>query len=557
MPTENSNTVPSPLHDLTRTMSKHPAASSPASASDAAPPSDTRLRHPAVSPDPDAQLRVIHRTSTVWLWEQDADFRFTLDLRGRDHAEDEASVVGQRRWDSPDSAPLDGTWDDHRRWVQSHRPFRDFEFRVGSGADVRYISTTGVPIFAPDGTFTGYRGTAMDVTELKRAREESERAQLLLRLASRLGRIAAWSIEIPGMQASWSSAFLRLMDLSPPRPPTIEEVFGLVRHSSQMEVARAWQACLDDGTPFDLEVRIYPPKRPSIWVRLLGEATRDANGTITRVEGAAQDISESKGDRERLRMLGEQLAAANADLTDRVRERTRDLERANTELKGFAHALAHDLKQPMVAVQWFSTALDDAIARGDQPRAATLSARIKAAGVRMTDYVDALLSVAETSQAPLNVSSVDLSAIAQAVLDELQAGEPARRMVREIQAGLVVRGDPRLLRMLLENLLGNAWKFTAGRDVAHVSLASRAGEDGSPVYVVQDNGAGFDMTWAGKLFGNFQRLHAAEEYAGTGIGLANAQRIVVRHGGRIWAEARVGEGATFSFTLGPGSGSAP
>lgn len=427
----------------------------------------------------------------------------------------------------------------------------------GRGADIRYISTTGVPIFEPDGTFVGYRGTAMDVTELKLAREESERAQLLLRLASRLGRIAAWSIEVPSMQASWSSAFLRLMDLSPPRPPTIEEVFGLVHRRSQQEVARAWQACLHDGIPFDMEVRIFPVNRPAMWVRLLGEATRDANGAITRVEGAAQDISESKDDRERLRILGEQLAAANAELTDRVRERTRDLERANTELKGFAHALAHDLKQPMVAVQWFSTALDDAIERGDQGRAAGLSARIKAAGVRMTDYVDALLSVAETSQAPLNASSVDLSAIARAVLDELQARDPARRMVREIQRDLVVQGDPRLLRMLLENLLGNAWKFTAGRDVAHVSLASRTGEDGGTVYVVQDNGAGFDMTWAGKLFGNFQRLHAAEEYAGTGIGLANAQRIVVRHGGRIWAEARVGEGATFSFTLGPASGSAP
>ena len=531
--------------------SRQPAAAS------AREPRVTRLRHPGLSPDPDAQLRLIHDTSPVWLWEQDAQFRFTLDLRGRDHFEDEGSVVGMRRWDSPDSSPLVGTWDDHRRWVEAHKPFRDFEFRVLNRGVTRYISTTGVPIFEPDGTFAGYRGTAMDVTELKRAREESQRAQLLLRQASRLGRIAAWSIELPSMQASWSSEFMRLMDFATPRPPTIEEVFGMVRRRSQAEVDRAWKACLQDGTPFDLEVRIYPPHRRPMWVRLLGEATRDGNGTITRVQGAAQDITESKDDRERLRILGEELAAANAELTDRVRERTRDLELANSELKGFAHALAHDLKQPMVAVQWFSTALDDAIARGDQARAAALSARIRAAGVRMTDYVDALLSVAETSQAPLTMSSVNLSAIAQAVLDELQARDPMRRVQREIQPGLVVQGDPRLLRMLLENLLNNAWKFTAGRDEARISLASHTGEDGETVYVVQDNGAGFDMAWAGKLFGNFQRLHSTEEYAGTGIGLANAQRIVVRHGGRIWAEGRVGEGATFSFTLGPASGPAP
>src|SRR5690349_5338817 len=140
-------------------------------------PGATRLRHPARIPDPDAQLRVIHDTSPVWLWEQDAQFRFTLDLRGRDHAEDEGSVVGMRRWDGPDSAPLVGTWEDHKRWVEAHKPFRDFEFWVRRHGEVRYISTTGVPVFAPDGTFAGYRGTAMDVTELKRAREESERAQ--------------------------------------------------------------------------------------------------------------------------------------------------------------------------------------------------------------------------------------------------------------------------------------------------------------------------------------------------------------------------------------------
>ncbi|WP_427912270.1 sensor histidine kinase [Ramlibacter sp. MMS24-I3-19] len=518
-------------------------------------PPGMRLSQPAESPDPDAQLRVIHRTSTVWLWEQDAEFRFTLDLRGRDHADEDGSVIGRRRWESPDSAPLVGTWDDHRRWCEAHKPFRDFEFRVVHDGTTRFISTTGVPVYAPDGSFAGYRGTAMDVTELKIAREESERAQSLLRLASHLGRIAAWSIEVPSMRASWSSEFLQLLDVPPSQPPTIADVFSLVRRRTQPEVDRAWKACLREGTPFDLEVRIFTRKGRAMWMRLLGEATRDAHGAITRIEGAAQDVTQSKEDRERLRILGEQLSAANAELTSRVAARTRDLERANTELKGFAHALAHDLKQPMVAVQWFSAALDDAIARSDQPRAAALSASIKAAGLRMTDYVDALLSVAETSQAPLNATSVNLSAIAGAVLDELQGRDPSRRVDRDIEPGMVVRGDPRLLRMLLENLLGNAWKFTAGRDVSRISLASHTGPGGETVYVVQDNGAGFDMAWAGKLFGNFQRLHSAEEYAGTGIGLANAQRIVVRHGGRIWAEGRLGEGATFSFTL--GSGPAP
>jgi PAS domain S-box-containing protein len=501
-------------------------------------------------PTSDAQLRAIKDTSTVWYWEQDADFRFTLDQRGRDHTPDQPSVVGIRRWESRDSAPLQGTWEDHKRWVEARLPFRDFEFRVGTGPNARYISTNGVPVYAPDGSFAGYRGTAMDVTELKNAREASERAQSFLRLASRLGRVAAWSIEVPGMRASWSRDFLQLIGFAPSQVPSVEDVFGLVHPRLQGQVSRAWNACVHTGAPFDLEVQIRTPSGRAMWMRLLGEAARDAGGAIHRIQGAAQDISESKEDRERLRSLGEQLSAANAELTGRVRERTRDLELVNSELKGFAHALAHDLKQPIVAMQWFSTALDEAIARGDLAQSALLSERIQDAGVRMQDYVDALLSLAETSQAPLNMTDVDLSAIADIVLDELQARDTGRRLVRDIEPGLLVRGDRRLLQMLLQNLLGNAWKFTARRDEAHITLKSGIGEAGETVYSVQDNGAGFDMAHAGKLFGNFQRLHASSEFAGTGVGLANVQRIVIRHGGRIWGSSRLGEGATFSFTLG-------
>ena len=522
-------------------------------------PSDAMRHHPTEevlnvrprlsSPDPDAQLRAMRETSNVWYWEQDSEFRFTLDLRGRDDVSEEGSVVGIRRWEST-AVPSEGTWDDHRRWLEARKPFRDFEFRVGEGPGARYISTTGVPVYAADGTFAGYRGTAMDVTELRNAREQSDRAQAFLKLANRLGRVAAWQVEVAGMQATWSTEFLQLLGFGPSQVPTIADVFGLVHRRLQPDVDRVWRACLRNGDPFDVEVRIFASPGRARWVRLLGEARRDANGKITHIQGAAQDISESKEDRERLRSLGEQLVVANAELATRVRERTRELELVNTELKGFAHALAHDLKQPIVAVQWFSTALDDAIARRDPAKSAHLNDQIKAAGRRMLDYVDALLSLAETSQAALHVTDVDLSDMAEAVLDDLERRDPARRLVRAIQPGLVARGDRRLLRMLLENLLGNAWKFTAGRAEARISLTSRPDDDGRTIYDVRDNGAGFDMAFAGKLFGSFQRLHSSSEFAGTGVGLANVQRIVTRHDGRIWAEAHVGAGATFSFTLG-------
>lgn len=500
----------------------------------------------------DAQLRAVQDTSTVWLWEQDAEFRFTLDLRGRDHAEPGDSVIGMRRWDSPDFVvPLQGTWDDHRRVLEAHLPFRDFEFRIGDGADARYVSTTGVPVFHPDGSFAGYRGTAMDVTQLKNSQREIERSQSLLRLASRLGRVAAWSIELPELRTLPSPEFLRLLRFPDGAAPSVRDVLALVRRRQQPELYRAWMACVESGTPFDLEVRVFPVEGPPMWLRLVGEAVRRREGRTTCIEGAAQDITASKEDRERLRALGEQLAASNAELSERVRERTQELETVNTELKGFAHALAHDLKAPIAAIAGFGAALGEALAAGDLARATHFGARMRSAGLRLGEYVDALLSMAEASQSVMRLDQVDLSALAHRVLDELQGRDPERQVQRTIEPGLVVQGDRRLLAMLLENLLGNAWKFTARRPLAHIRLGQREA-GGETVYFVQDDGAGFEMEWADRLFGNFQRLHSAGEFPGTGIGLANAQRVVTRHGGRIWAEGRVGEGATFSFTL-PGA----
>jgi PAS domain S-box-containing protein len=498
---------------------------------------------------PDAQLRAVHDTSTVWLWEQDAEFRFVMDLRGRDPVAGERSLLGKRRWEFADSVPVQGTWDDHRQWLEARKPFRDFEFRIGRGATARYISTTGVPVYDANGAFAGYRGTAMDVTQLRLSQEQTERAHSLLSLAGRLGRVAAWSIELPERQVVWSKDFLQMLGYDEGATPRARDVLDLVQRRQQADVGRAWNACVETGTGFEMEVRVFTIGGERRWMRLVAEAVRGADGTIKRIQGAAQDITASRDDRERLRSLGEQLAASNADLADRVRERTRELELLNSELNGFAHSLAHDLKAPIAAVQGFGTALNEALSQGDLARATHYAQRIVAAGARMDHYVDALLSMAQTSQTPMSESEVDLSAIAASVLDELQGRDPARRVLRTIEPGLVARGDHHLLRMLLENLLGNAWKFTARRDPARIALTRSVDDAGETVFSVQDNGAGFDPAGAGRLFGNFQRLHAAEDYAGTGIGLANAQRVVTRHGGVIWARSRVGEGATFSFTL--------
>ena len=229
--------------------------------------------------------------------------------------------------------------------------------------------------------------------------------------------------------------------------------------------------------------------------------------------------------------------------------RTAQLEAANAELRSFAQSLAHDLRAPIAVISGFSDMLDQSLDEQRPEQARHYARRIRAAGKQLDDYLEALLSLARISQATVRVCDVDLSATARSVLGDLQLREPGRKLAHEVEEGLRAQGDPRLLKMVLENLLGNAWKFTGRRGVSEIRFSACAAAGGELVYRVADNGAGFDMRYAGKLFGDFQRLHSQSEFPGTGIGLANVHRIVQRHGGRVWAESVEGEGATFYFTL--------
>lgn len=251
--------------------------------------------------------------------------------------------------------------------------------------------------------------------------------------------------------------------------------------------------------------------------------------------------------RERQRARDEVLQL-NAGLEQRVQQRTVQLEAANQELEAFSYSVAHDLRAPLAAIDGFSAALER---HGlDSERSAHYLGRVRASVQKMGEMIDALLTLARLSRASLRWEAVDLGALASAVVGELQEHEPGRRVQVDIAPGLRAQGDPDLLRLALENLLANAWKFTARQEQAVIAIGQVPGADGRPVFFVRDNGVGFDMAYAGKLFGAFQRLHAAHEFPGTGLGLANVQRIVVRHGGRIWAESAAGAGATFHFTLG-------
>ncbi len=221
----------------------------------------------------------------------------------------------------------------------------------------------------------------------------------------------------------------------------------------------------------------------------------------------------------------------------------------NKELETFAYSVSHDLRAPLRGIDGFSQALLEDYGDKLDEQGREYLGRVRAATQRMGHLIDDMLILSRVTRSEMRRETVDLTALAGVVMAELQKTQPERQMQFVVAEGLTVNGDAVLLRAVLDNLLGNAWKFTAKQTTARIELGVTLHE-GERAYYVRDDGVGFDMTYVGKLFSPFQRLHSASEFAGTGVGLATVQRIVYRHGGKVWAEGAVGRGATFYFTLG-------
>ena len=380
-----------------------------------------------------------------------------------------------------------------------------------------------------------------DISERKQAEEALRESEQRLRIIIETEPECVKVVSPQGNLLAMNAAGLAMLEA---------ESLDEAQHSSLMDFIlpeyqdafRALHSSVMQGESGTLEFEVLGLKGTRRRLETHAAPMRDAANKIVSLLGITRDITE------RIR-IEEEIRQLNINLERRVLERTTELAAANQELEAFSYSVSHDLRAPLRAIDGFSQAvLEDYADKLDDQGKDYLN-RVRTATQRMGHLIDDMLTLSRVTRAEMRRETVDLSALAADVFAELQKSEPLRPVDWHIESGLVAEGDAQLLRVVLVNLLGNAWKFTGKTANAKIELGVQNNAESAPGFFVRDNGAGYDMAYADKLFGAFQRLHLASDFTGTGIGLATVQRIVHRHGGRLWAEGFVGKGATFYFTL--------
>jgi PAS domain S-box-containing protein len=410
--------------------------------------------------------------------------------------------------------------------IQDSGPWRHRK-KTGELIDVQI---TSYPL-----TFRGKNAklvVATDITEQKKATDALKQSEEMFRLiVSNIKDYAIIVLDREGHVISWNGGAQRIKGYA------AEEILGkhfcvfyspediaLGKPTTELKSAR------EEGRFEDNSWRIRKDGS-RFWANVVVTPLRDDTGRLRGFVKITRDVTEKR------------------KAEQEIIQRSLELEAANKELETFSYSVSHDLRAPLRGIDGFSQALQEDYQQQLDSTGKDYLQRICTATKRMGELIDDLLNLARVARAEIYRERIDLSKLADEVAREFQSQEPGRSVALNIAAGLEAEGDSRLLRVALQNLIGNAWKFTSKREKAQIEFGAQ-GVNGGKAYFVRDNGAGFEQSYASRLFGAFQRLHAASEFPGTGIGLATVQRIIRRHGGTVWAEGTVNQGATVYFTLG-------
>ena len=408
-----------------------------------------------------------------------------------------------------------------------------------------WVNLTVSPLWRPGESPEYLIGLVEDITERKQMEDKLRASESGLREAQALAHAGSWRWDVVNDNLTWSDEMYHIYGIAPHDFPKswYAVVSRAVHPDDRARVREANRAALEDHNSRPIEYRIMRPDGSirTIWDQT-GQMTLDDDARVSSLTGVAIDITERK-------QAEEEIQALNADLDLRVRRRTAELTAANKELEAFSYSVSHDLRSPLRSIDGFSKAfLEDYGATVPEEGREDLE-RVRRATERMGHLIDDMLLLARVTRSEMHVQETDMSAVAAEVAGDLVHENPQRDIQLIVEPGMTAMGDPHLLRIVLVNLLGNAWKFTSRREHAHISVGTIQDAEHGPAFFVRDDGAGFDQKYKDKLFVPFQRLHGQDEFPGTGIGLATIQRAVRRHGGDVWAEGEVDRGATFYFTI--------
>jgi PAS domain S-box-containing protein len=387
------------------------------------------------------------------------------------------------------------------------------------------------PLVDSRGVTYGICGMSTDITARKQTETALQESEARLTLALDAARMGLWDFDVATDTAHRTLTHDRIFGYDELQAVwNHARFFGHVVREDREMVENALQQAFLSGH-FDIECRITRHGDAAVrWISLHGKAFCDAQGEPIRLMGLIADVTERKE--------GEAL----------LRQRTLQLEAANEALGSFTYSVSHDLRAPLRGINGYAAMLLEDHAAALAPEAQRLLGVIGENARQMGRLIDDLLKFSRLGRSELDTVSVDMTALVHDVVSELRRLEPDRTVDVIVDDLAAARADASMIRQVLANLIGNAWKFTRRRTGARIEVGCRRAR-GETTYWVKDNGAGFDLQYAGKLFGVFQRLHRPDEFEGTGVGLAIVQRIVQRHGGRVWAEGAVGHGAIFSFAL--------
>jgi PAS domain S-box-containing protein len=426
------------------------------------------------------------------------------------------------------------------------------------------VSVTISPVRDGNGAIVGASKIARDITERIRTQEALRQSDVRRGYALDTSKIGDWDLDLTTLQATRSALHDQIFGYAEPLPQWNFDIFLRHVHPEDRErVRETFQINIRQKKKSEFECRIVHPNGDIRWIWACGDQIRDSSGKATRMFSIVQDITERKNIANSLARQTDELLRSqqalevqtlmlhklNEELEARVAQRTEQLEVANRELESFTYSVSHDLRAPLRHIMGFAGACLEEFGATLDPQALHYVQRIQDGTRRMGLLTDELLNLARTGQRSLRLQVTGLNAVVDEIILMLKAETEGREVEWKISDLPSVECDPILVRQIFQNLLSNAIKYSRPRPHAIIEVGHTQQNDRSVIFV-RDNGVGFNMKYADKLFGVFQRLHRDEDFEGTGVGLATVYRIVQKHGGRIWAEAEVDHGATFYFTLG-------